>query len=69
MSEKPTYEELEQRFKEIEKTVVELKSEKKKLRIMQDAVESSINAIGITDLQGKMIYVNDSCIKMWGYDY
>ena len=69
MSEKPTYEELEQRFKEIEKTVVELKSEKKKLKIMKDAVASSINAIGITDLKGKMIYVNDACIKMWGYDH
>ena len=69
MSEKPTYEELEQRFKEIEKTVVELKSEKKNLSIMQNAVASSINAIGITDLQGKMIYVNDACIKMWGYDH
>nr|MBC8391925.1 PAS domain-containing protein [Deltaproteobacteria bacterium] len=69
MSKKPTYEELEQRFKEIEKTVVELKSEKKNLSIMQNAVASSINAIGITDLQGKMIYVNDACIKMWGYDH
>ena len=69
MSEKPAYEELEQRFKEMEKVVVELKSEKKKLSIMQDAVASSINAIGITDRQGKMKYVNDSCIKMWGYDH
>jgi len=69
MPEKPTYEELEQRLNEIEKTVVELKSDKTKLRIMQDAVASSINAIGITDLQGKMIYVNDSCIKVWGYNH
>jgi PAS domain S-box-containing protein len=43
-------------------------SGKKKLKLMYDAVASSINAIGITDLQGKLIYVNDACVKTWGYD-
>lgn len=38
------------------------------LKIMENAIESSINAIGITDLYGKVLYVNDSLIKMWGYD-
>ena len=38
------------------------------LSIFKNAVESSINAIGITDLEGKLIYVNDSCVKMWGYN-
>jgi len=60
---------LEQRFKALEKTVAKLKSEKKELRRLQDAVASTINAIGFTDLQGKMIYLNSSCIKMWGYDH
>ena len=60
---------MEQRFKALEKTVAKLKSEKKELRRLQDAVASTINAIGFTDLQGKMIYLNSSCIKMWGYDH
>ena len=38
------------------------------LSIFKNAVESSISAIGITDLEGKLIYVNDSCVKMWGYN-
>ena len=37
-------------------------------RFFKTAVESSINAIGITNLKGKMICVNDSCVKMWGYN-
>ena len=69
MAKKPTYEELEQRVKELEKEAMELRSKEKRLRIMDNAVASSINAIGITDLQGKLIYVNDSCIKMWGYEH
>ena len=36
--------------------------------ILEHAVASSINAIGITDMQGKLVYVNDACVSMWGYD-
>jgi len=32
------------------------------------AMESSINAIAFADLQGNLTYVNDSFLKMWGYD-
>ncbi|MBU0516906.1 MAG: PAS domain S-box protein, partial [Proteobacteria bacterium] len=38
------------------------------MRIMESAIASSINAIGITDFQAKVIYVNDSLVKMWGFD-
>ena len=38
------------------------------LSILQSAMESSLNAVGISDLQGKLIYVNDASVKMWGYD-
>ena len=68
MARKPTYEELEQRVKELEKEALKLRQVERNLRIMGTAVASSINAIGITDLQGKLIYVNDSCVKMWGYN-
>jgi len=68
MVKKPTDEELEQRVKELEKEIKDLRSKERRLKIMDDAVASSINAVGITDLQGKLIYVNNSCIKMWGYD-
>ena len=68
MAKKPTYEEFEQRVKELEKEALGLRKVERDLRIFKTAVESSINAIGITDLEGKMIYVNDSCVKMWGYN-
>ena len=64
----PTYEELEQRVKELEKEVKDLSPKETRLQIMADAVASSINAVALTDPQGKLIYVNNSCVKMWGYD-
>ncbi len=48
--------------------ITERKQAETDLRIKDYAIASSINAIGITDLEGKMIYVNDSLVKMWGYD-
>ena len=40
----------------------------KYLTLLSKAVECSINAIGMTDLEGRMIYVNESAVKLWGYD-
>ena len=40
----------------------------KHLALLSNAVECSINAIGITDLEGSLIYVNESAVKFWGYD-
>ena len=37
------------------------------LRIKNIAIESSINAIALADLKGKVTYVNRSFLKMWGY--
>lgn len=36
------------------------------LRIRNNAIASSINGIGISDLKGNIIYVNDAALKMWG---
>lgn len=44
------------------------KTAEEELSIKEDCLNSSISAIGITDLDGNMIYVNDTCVKMWGYD-
>jgi PAS domain S-box-containing protein len=38
------------------------------LRIKDSAFESSLSAIGITDIRGKILYVNDSLVRMWGYE-
>ena len=68
MTRKSTYEELEQRVKELEEETLDLKQVERDLTTFKAAIESSINAIGITDLEGKLIYVNDSSVKMWGYN-
>ena len=36
--------------------------------ILEHAIVSSISGIGITDLNGKLIYVNNAAVKMWGYE-
>ena len=40
----------------------------KELKISQQAIETSINAIAMTDLNGNLTYVNPACLRMWGYD-
>ena len=39
------------------------------LTLFRKAAECSINAIAMTDMEGNVIYVNDSTVKLWGYDY
>lgn len=63
---------LRRRISKLEKTPKE--SKKKRippgidLGILEHAVASSISGIGITDMKGKLIYVNDTIVKMWGYE-
>ena len=38
------------------------------LGILEQAIASSISGIGITDMEGKLIYVNDKIVEMWGYE-
>jgi PAS domain-containing protein len=40
----------------------------KELRIKDNAIASSINAIALSDLDGKLTYVNNSFLEMWGYE-
>jgi len=46
--------------------ITERKRMEEELRIKDFAMASSINGIGISDLAGNIIYVNDSALKMWG---
>jgi PAS domain S-box-containing protein len=39
-----------------------------RLRIMERAIGSSINAICITDVECRLAHINDSLVKMWGYN-
>ena len=38
------------------------------LRVKDSAIRSSLNGIGIADLEGKITYVNDAALAMWGAD-
>ncbi len=48
--------------------ITEHKLSMKELKIRNDAISSSINAIAFTDLDGNITYVNPSSCEMWGYD-
>jgi PAS domain S-box-containing protein len=39
------------------------------LGILEHAIASSISGIGITDMKGKLIYVNAKIVEMWGYEH
>ncbi|TFG14273.1 MAG: PAS domain S-box protein [Promethearchaeota archaeon] len=47
--------------------ITELKNVEKNLKIKENAIDSSINAVAIADLSGKLSYVNPSFLEMWGY--
>ena len=38
------------------------------VKLMDQAIEASINGIAITDLEMKIIHVNPSFVRMWGYE-
>jgi len=46
----------------------ELQLAEKELRVKENAIASSINAIILTDLEGNLTYVNPSFLKLLGYD-
>ena len=48
--------------------ITESRRLEKELMINQQAIETSINAIAMSDLNGNLTYVNPACLRMWGYD-
>jgi PAS domain S-box-containing protein len=50
------------------KDITERKKVEDELKMKDMCIESSLNAVGITDLKGKLLYVNESAVNMWGYN-
>jgi len=67
MAEKPTYEELEQRVKKLEKEVVEKGRLKEQLHLMSLAILQSSEGIAVVGLNGELKYLNDAFSLMHGY--
>ena len=45
-----------------------LKEAEKELRIKEKAIASSVSAMAIVDAECRLVYVNASFLKLWGYD-
>ena len=60
-------EELHQRIGAVDVAESESKRAKEALSIVYDALNSSVNGIIITDLQGEIHYVNPAFLRMFGY--
>jgi PAS domain S-box-containing protein len=55
-------------FVSVIEDITKRKQAEEELKIKDSAIASSISAIGIADLEGTMMYVNDSLVEMWGYE-
>lgn len=58
---------MRRRIKKLEKSLEERLPAGFDLGILEHAIMSSISGIGITNMEGKLIFVNDAIVKMWGY--
>jgi len=38
------------------------------LQIKENAIENSLSAVAMCDMEGKITYVNQACMKLWGWD-
>ena len=65
---KPTYEELEQRVEALEKEVAESRRTKHELSVVHDALNSSMSGVIITNLDGRITYVNAAFLRMFEYE-
>ena len=68
MSSKPSYEELEQRVRELEGKAAESSRMAERLSTFSSVVEQSINAVAILDPGGRVEYVNPKLLKAYGID-
>ncbi len=46
--------------------ITEQKTAEEELRIKENALEHSLNAIAMSDMEGNITYVNNACVEMWG---
>ncbi len=58
---------MRRRITKLEKSLEERLPAGFDLGILEHAIMSSISGIGITNMEGKLIFVNDAIVKMWGY--
>ncbi|UCH80865.1 MAG: PAS domain S-box protein [Nitrospiraceae bacterium] len=49
--------------------ITESKHAEEDVIVKNRAIESSLSAMGITDAEGKLMYVNESLLRMWGYKH
>jgi diguanylate cyclase (GGDEF)-like protein/PAS domain S-box-containing protein len=52
---------------EISRDITAFREAQEDLHLAKWANDSSINPIGMTDLQGRLTYVNQACLDLWGY--
>ncbi len=52
----------------LHKAYTELKEKEENLLIKERAIESSLNAVAISDPSANIIYVNPTFLKLWGYE-
>ena len=67
MAEKPTYEKLEKKGKELKGSANGRVSLKKQLKLLSLAVEQSSEGIAVVDLDGNLEYLNNAFAEMHGY--
>ena len=48
--------------------LTQIKEAEKALQIKDRAIESSINALAMADLEGRLTYANPAFLELWGYD-
>ncbi len=48
--------------------ITEQKREQKKLKLITEALDNSLNAFAILSADGRFTYVNQSYVALWGYD-
>ncbi len=48
--------------------ITECKRVEDLLLVRNQAIESSLTSMAISDIDGKLTYVNDACVKLWGYN-
>jgi len=68
MAEKPTYEELEQRVKDLEKEVLSLKQTEKENAKFKMILDQAMYGFSIIDMKGNITYINEYFAKIHGYE-
>lgn len=66
MSPKPSYEELEQKVRLLKKTLESQNAMQDELLLFKAIVESSSEAIAVSDPQGQLVYINPAHEKLFG---